>query len=468
MIEQNRSFPEDFGEDYCLMSILTGKYPSYASKESYNKGTITHTVTDNQSHIHKLPILIGPNGTNVVTANLYLQSLLLDPDITSDKTLESHAVALLSFYRWMNTEIPEHIHQRTGFHVKAKPRLTIYDCSEKVEDSPIVKYRDYLLENLYTKDEKGKVGGSPATASNYVLKVVNYFIFLHYQKIIHISKTFKPFEYTAKKIRKNTRSKRAQHFMLSHLHYVRKYDIEIYTTGLTKPFKKIRKPLDTKMRELKPLREDEKQELYKYLDIECSTDTKVLMLYLIIESGLRLEELITFPASVVQKPRGRVVRVPIGESINGCLTKFQKHRSVEIPAHVMELLYEYKLSTARKRAIEKGLLRHNHLFVKSNGNIYEPNTIQKFVETTRNILISRGLDIYFSAHDLRATFATDWLYKEHMETGKPFEALLAELADLMGHENTATTQKYVNYMNDTKTWAEFSQRKNQFAKLSLR
>ncbi|WP_281089253.1 hypothetical protein [Klebsiella pneumoniae] len=55
-----------------------------------------------------------------------------------------------------------------------------------------------------------------------------------------------------------------------------------------------------------------------------------------------------------------------------------------------------------------------------------------------------------------------------METGKPFEALLQELADLMGHESTSTTQKYVNYMNDNKTWLEFAQRKNQFAQQSLR
>ncbi|MBJ3885617.1 site-specific integrase, partial [Salmonella enterica subsp. enterica serovar Kentucky] len=77
-------------------------------------------------------------------------------------------------------------------------------------------------------------------------------------------------------------------------------------------------------------------------------------------------------------------------------------------------------------------------------------------------------DIYFAPHDLRATFATDWLYSKHMETGKPFEALLQELADLMGHESTSTTQKYVNYMNDNKTWLEFAQRKNQFAQQSLR
>ncbi|WP_281089264.1 site-specific integrase [Klebsiella pneumoniae] len=111
----------------------------------------------------------------------------------------------------------------------------------------------------------------------------------------------------------------------------------------------------------------------------------------------------TFPASVVDKPKAKVVKVQIGENINGCLTKFKKNRTIEIPASVMDLLYEYKLSKARKKAIEKGLLRHNHLFVKSNGNIYAPNTIQKYVETIRNDLTHCGLDIYFAPHDLRAT-----------------------------------------------------------------
>ncbi|WP_251068882.1 site-specific integrase [Shewanella sp. NKUCC06_TVS] len=256
--------------------------------------------------------------------------------------------------------------------------------------------------------------------------------------------------------------------MLSHLNRYHSKEITVYTTGLTKPFKSIKKPQEADLRELNPLREDEKQELYKYLDVGNSTDTKALMLYVKTETGLRLEELITFPASVVDKPKAKVVKVQIGENINGCLTKFKKNRSIEIPAKVMELLYEYKLSKARKKAIQNGLLRHNHLFVKSNGNIYAPNTIQKYVETIRNDLAHCGLDIYFFSHDLRATFATDWLYGKHMETAKPFEALLQELADLMGHESTSTTQKYVNYMNDNKTWLEFSQRKNEFAQQSLR
>nr|MBF4448953.1 site-specific integrase [Vibrio anguillarum] len=193
-------------------------------------------------------------------------------------------------------EIPEHTDKRTGVLIEEKLPLTIFDCTEKVEESPIVRYRDYLLENLYTEDENGKIGGSPNTASSYVLKVVAFYTFLHRQRVVPLSKTFRPFEFSVKKVRISHRNRRAQHDMLSHLNGYHGEDIIVYTTGLTKPFKNIQKPQNADIRELRPLLEDEKQEFYRYLDVENTSDTKALMLYLATEVGLRLEELITFPA----------------------------------------------------------------------------------------------------------------------------------------------------------------------------
>lgn len=469
MIAQTRSFPEDFGVDYCLMMVNINKYPAYLCKPLPETGEMVYEAKHEPNPlIHELPLLIDPSGMNVVPVNLYLHSLLSNPNVSSVKTIESYAAALLSFYRWMRLEIPEHNDPISGVLIKEKRSLTIYDCTDKVEESPVVGFRDYLLENVYTKDENGKISGSPSTASNYVLKVIAYYTYLHRHRIIQCSESFRPFEFEMKSVHIRSRTEKVQHEMLSHMNGRHGKKITAYTTGLTKPFKNIQKPMGANIRELNPLREDEKKAFYLYLDVESSTDTKNLMLYLKAETGLRLEELITFPASVVDKPKATVVKVPIGERINGCLTKFKKERIIEIPSHVMELLYEYKLSKARTTAIESGLFRHERLFVQSNGNIYAPNTIQKHVEKIRNELVISGLDIYFATHDLRATFATDWLYNKHIETGKLLEALMSELADLMGHESTATTQKYINYMNDDKTWTEFAQRKNQYSQQVLR
>lgn len=469
MLEQDLSFPADLGVDYCLLWINTEKYPSFLSIPDQDSGEIVYELIDNtKSFPHKLPILVASNGISVIPANLYLHSLLLDVNVSSVKTLESHALALLSFYRFLALELPEHTDPRTNTLIPEKRRLTIYDCTSKIEESTIVQFRDYLLEHVYTTDENGKISGSPATAANYVLKIIAYYIWLHGQRIIECSKNFKPFEFSTKKILISHKNQRGQHDILSHLNQSQSNIITVYTTGLTKPFKNIQKPVGVMVRKLHPLREDEKQAFYNCLDVENSSDTKALMLYLKTEAGLRLEELVTFPISVIEIPKAEVVRVQIGERINGCLTKNRKNRTIEIPAHCMELLYEYKLSKNRTKAMEKGLLRHNHLFVQSNGNIYESNTIQKYVATIRNELKSKGFDIYFASHDLRATWATDWLYNKHIETGKPFDALIGELAELMGHESTATTQKYINYMNDEKMWTEFAQRKNNFAQQVLR
>lgn len=467
MIEQDETFPDDYGLDYCLLWINIDKYPAYKSKLDRDSGEILFDVVDNTTlYIHTLPILLDPNGINVVPANLYLHSLLSNFTITSPKTIESHALALLSFYRFLNLELPAHTDPRTGVLVEEKHRTTIYDCTDKIEESQVVKYRDYLLENIYTEDENGKIGGSPSTASNYVLKVVSYYTYLHSHQIVRCGKDFKPFEFHFVKIRAKSKNEQAQHDMLAHIKNSVGREFTVATTGLTKPFKNVPKPIGALNRELHPLREDEKLALYRMLDVENSTDTKDLMLYLATEVGVRLEELITFPMSVVEKPTAKVVKVQIGDAINGCLTKFKKNRTIEIPAKVMDLLFEYKLSKNRTKAIERSLQRHNRLFVQSNGNIYAPNTLQKYLEKVREEL-NLSMDIYFSMHDLRATFATDWLYNKHIQTGKPLDVLMPELADLMGHESTSTTQKYVNYMNNEKNWIEFAQRKNQFAQRVL-
>jgi integrase len=85
------------------------------------------------------------------------------------------------------------------------------------------------------------------------------------------------------------------------------------------------------------------------------------------------------------------------------------------------------------------------------------------VADIREIIVADHPNIYFTTHDLRATFATNWIYDQRMKTGMPFEALIDDLAQIMGHDDSSTTQKYINYANDDRVWKEFSQRKNDFA-----
>nr|CAA33478.1 unnamed protein product [Vibrio cholerae] len=328
-----------------------------------------------ESFIHALPILIDPRWHECVPVNLYLHSciyvqILIYPPLRQFESMQSVDVSEASIV-WMNLEIPEHIDPRTGVLVERKRSLQYMTATEKIEESPVVRYRDYLLENLYIKDENGKIGGSPSHCVELCAKSCRLLHYLHRQRIVPISKTFRPFEFSAKKVRIRNKNKRAQHDMLSHLNGYHGKDIIVYTTGLTKPFKNIQKPQDADIRELRPLREDEKQALYRYLDVKNSSDTKALMLYLKSEVGLRLEELITFPASVVDKPKAKVVKVPIGERITLLQSKIDVN-----PRLCYGSFVRVQAKQGKEGCNESGLLRHNHLFVQSNGSIYAPNTIQ--------------------------------------------------------------------------------------------
>jgi integrase len=70
--------------------------------------------------------------------------------------------------------------------------------------------------------------------------------------------------------------------------------------------------------------------------------------------------------------------------------------------------------------------------------------------------------------DLRSTFATHWLLREADSRMMIFDLLISELADLMGHNSTHTTQKYINFMNSVTAKLEFAKRKNREAQRALK
>lgn len=464
MARPKREFPEDFGSgDYVLMDITVDKYPKIQFELDGKTGEVLPSLKPKPKKIERIiPILIDPNGMNVITVNLFIRSLLYKGKVLKKKTLDSYASALLNFYRWLAWE--HEGDEEAG--IPPKEPMTIYDVTSEPENGVVYLYRDHLLRNVLTEDENGDITGiyTPSTASNYVQRLVAYYDFLRVERIVRFSKEFIPYVYSTRKIPKKQKAKMLDHNMLGHLQKGNN-DIYINTTGLTNPFGKVQSV--ESHHKLSPLRDDEKYVFYEYLNIDESNDVKGLMLYLKAEAGLRVEELVTFPESEVRKPHGDVEAVTISEIRNGCMTKFDKERTIEVPAEVMERLYQYKLSKERKDSISKSLLRHQCLFVKSDGLNYATNTIQKHVEEIRNNIRLTYPEMYFTPHDLRATFATNWMYNEHMKTGRLFDVMIDDLAKIMGHDDTATTQKYIRYMNDDKYWIEFSERKNAFAKHAM-
>lgn len=49
-----------------------------------------------------------------------------------------------------------------------------------------------------------------------------------------------------------------------------------------------------------------------------------------------------------------------------------------------------------------------------------------------------------------------------------FDILMQELAALMGHNSTATTEKYINFCNNNEASRNFALAQNKFANLAVR
>jgi len=455
MGRKKQEIPSDLGNaDYCYLEITAERKPQIEFVIDKETGELSPVLKKRHNpSLITYPILIDPYGVNVFPANLFMRFLAKqDADLS---TLHTHVRALLLFYRWMDLE-----------------NKTINDCYRDQEQGVVYLFRDFLLNNLkrdvLNDDGELIVHGfyAASTASTYVGTIIRFYTFLHTERIVRFSADFVPFEFYTAKIKKQNRD--VNHDMLGHIKRGDTRTIEVQTTGLRKPFGRVQ-PVSSHHK-LSPMREDDKKIFYGELKIDntnflLSNDIKDLMLYSATEIGLRVEELVTFPITEIRLPSANetVVKVTISEVLNGCKTKFNKQRTVEVPAEVMNILFQYKVSKARLSAEQHSPVSHNMLFLNPKSGLpFHPATIQRYFSNIRSNIIKRHPDWYFTVHDLRATFATHWLYAQHQQRGLLFDVLLDELKDLMGHNSTITTQKYISYMNTNKYWLEFANRKNTY------
>jgi integrase len=446
--------PQDIGNgDYCYFEITTERKPVAEFVTDEQTGEVQPKIKKrNRPTYITFPILVSPDGINVFEANLFTRHLARNN--LQSSTLNTHVRALLLFYRWMKS---------LG--------KTIYDCFEDQENGVVYLFRDFLLENLKVErvNEYGEkvIEGiyQPSTAKAYTCTIIRFFTFLHVERVIRFSQNFIPFEYYEVSVAR--KEKKIEQDKLAHIKPGDRR-ITITTTGLTKPFGLVQSV--ESHHKLAPMREDEKQLFYSYLSIEdnnfeLSRYVKDLMFYTATETGLRAEELTTFPISEVKLPLigEEFVSVTISKVRNGCETKFDKERTVEVPAIVMNLLVQYKFSKARTDVVNRCSVNHNALFLNPRGGLpFKTNTLETYFQEIREKILMTHPEWYFTIHDLRATFATHWLYREHSKRGILFDLLLDELAELMGHDDPSSTEKYIKYMKTDKYWKEFATRKNNF------
>jgi len=449
----------DICKDFVVIDIPVDLFPKIQVFIDSKTGELTPATIKRQRKKCTLRVLLDPDGRALYPHNLFLHSLMSERGLENTKT---HATALLAYSRWLNAA--DHTYRSIN--------------SEPSEGAPWL-FADYLLDNLRSiAPDTGELvtdeGFALSTARVYIRCIIDFYKWLHRDGILVWTKECKPFEfiYVRAVINQNT-----DDYMLSHISKGR--TIHVQTTNLMKRFPKIQSTAPHK--KLKPLTAEHKRELEEVLDKQESV--KSLMCRLAIKTGVRLNELVTFPDEQIKAPVTDVCKVSIGPA-NDCKTKYSKQREIEVPYELMQELYEYKASDERQmalakagigldknlkqRAFEEGDEVHGRLFVSQKGKPFSPNTFQTYFSSIRKKLRKKIPTWYYRVHDLRSTFATYWLIEETRKRSVAFDYLLSELSDILGHESTATTQKYIDLMNSHAVLLDHSGRKNKQADETLR
>jgi integrase/recombinase XerD len=179
-----------------------------------------------------------------------------------------------------------------------------------------------------------------------------------------------------------------------------------------------------------------------------------LIFRMALQTGMRKEELLTFPVSYIQDPatkRGKAV-VPIVLDSRDMIvksgkvgkggTKGGKTRTIHIPIGLYERLWQYKKHERHELLLKNEAEDHEALFLNRFG---APYSIKGSILNNELKAIVGRKEI--SLHKLRHTYATFKLYELRKNPNYHGDAL-SYVQDRLGHSSILTTQIYLHYLED--------------------
>ncbi|WP_228089909.1 tyrosine-type recombinase/integrase [Vibrio parahaemolyticus] len=401
----------------------------------------------------KTKIIIAPDGSVVYPQSLYLVSKLRGDGKVKDTN--SIAKALLLFTRFLDST---HSSQDDEDGNKIPPECLTYKSLSKYEEEGAPwRFAEFLKKNCRHRQSDGGEAWSLTTARTYMGAVLGFYQWMQkfgYLKndddhvVTHFSKGTYLYEGYD------------QHDMLSHTKSSTKREYEI--SNIMKEFPRADStPVHKK---LKPKPPEHLALFEEYVD--CLPKPFSLMFRLAIKTGTRIEELTHFPAdNIGEVDMSELDVVPVRLT----KTKGSKPRNIEVPLYLYEELEQYKYNRQRERNALKReqLLNSNsesvvedYLFISNKGRPYSENTLEKHFSALRKLIQEVEPAWYYRVHDCRSTFATQWLFTESKARRVSYEFLMDELAELMGHESTKTTEKYIKFMNEYESKLRAAKRKN--------
>ncbi|WP_368084177.1 tyrosine-type recombinase/integrase [Vibrio splendidus] len=412
-----------------------------------------------KKYTKKTKIILAPDGSVVYPQSLYLISKLRGEGKVKDTY--SIAKALLLFTRFLYASHSEQYDQNGD--VVPPEYLTYKKLTQYEEEGAPWRFAEFLLSNCRHRNSEGDEALSLATAKSYMNSVLAFYKWLQNSGYIKDNCEHVVTHYSKVTLRYDQGSE--QHDILAHMRTNKPHEADI--SNIMKIFP--RSDSTPSHKKLKPMKVKDQDLFYQH--IEHLPKPFSLMFRLAVETGTRIDELRHFPSHQVGEINTTGLDVvPIQITV----TKFNKPRVIEVPNAIYEELEIYKYSKQRLRNTtkrntlqntEKKLTSSGILFLSNKGTVYSLNTLEKQFADLRQHLTKIDPTWYYRVHDLRATFATNWLLIEARERGVSFEFLLDELASLMGHVSTLTTQKYIKFMQEGASQRSAAKRKNN--KLSL-
>ena len=450
----------DLYDDFRLLSIEVDTLAKLKLKDSINadSGDVTYSPylspSNLQSRIKKTDIIISPDGNVVYPQSLYLVSKLRGEGAV--KNTDSIAKGLLAFTRYLDST---HHSQRDEDGNEIPPEYLTYKTLTKYEEEGAPwRFAEFLLANCRAKEgATGKEAYSLSSARSYISAVISFYKWMQKYGYLknddeHILTHFTEVESSEDGI---------NHYdMLAHTKSGEKRVYEI--SNIMKMFPKNDKT--PTYQKLKPMSFDHKGLFYQYID--KLPKPICLMLRLCEEAGLRIDEATHFPTSDIgNKGYSDLEVVPVHITH----TKGSKPRTVEIPIALYEELEIYKECNQRQKnlARRKEIIdskqerdTSEYLFISNKGRAYTENTLEVHFGILRKHIRAIEPSWYYRVHDLRSTYATNWLWNESRKRQVDYDYLMEELALLMGHSSTSTTEKYIKFMNKLDDQLRIAKSKN--------
>ncbi|WP_337916494.1 site-specific integrase [Vibrio cholerae] len=390
--------------DFCIREVKVYLDPELSLSVDKETGEeiLKLAEPENQEKI-AVHVLLDPEGRLVKPACLYLY---WKKDEEQAKSTATDAKALLLYFRFL--------HQNN---------LNYWQFPHSKSRKQTFKFADFLVSTIQSDDI------AISTAKTYLRVIVNFYKFLGRNNLIEFSERNKPFDFEIVSLR--------QSGMLAHTQRV----ITVQTTNLMKKLPK--EQAKHISRKLSPLTQEH---LSAFLDtLATIPEDKALVFEVALATGMRLQEVLTIPESIIFNPENTYpIPISIGPK-NGVKTKFSKQRYVEFSASLMLKLHQYMWSSVRQRYVSKGKNNEGKLFISRQGTPFNANTIEKSFSDIRRVLSQRYMDFNYAIHDLRSTYATYTLHRLWEEKGS-LRAAASILQELMGHNSFTSTFKYVEFI----------------------